>query len=352
MNYTYNKGTSCPKIGIKIHESNNSENVLHRPTGSFIEQNYITNRSNVTKPVDFYNTTLDQLDLDLNHYSLDDLFKLFNINSHVLDEDVLKNSKQIVLKMHPDKSKLDPKYFLFFSNAYKRLYSIYEFQNKSSKKRQNNEEYYDEGNQVILNQLLDNKKELKDPTNFNGWFNTQFEKHRIEDPNESGYGNWLKSNEGIYNGFDNISKSNMNSAFETQKKQLQSMIVYNGISDYVSSSFSGTLLNENGNNFGGQSGGLNYTDLKQAYIESVIPVTEEDYERMPKYKNVNDYKSQRDRIDTTPLSKVESERILMETKNNMDKESTALAYKYAVQAEKAKEKSNSFWGEIKQLTGW
>ena len=36
--------------------------------------------------------------------------------------------------MHPDKSHLDSKYFLFFSKAYKRLYSIYDFQNKSSNK--------------------------------------------------------------------------------------------------------------------------------------------------------------------------------------------------------------------------
>ena len=42
----------------------------------------------------------------------------------------LKNAKQIVLKIHPDKSQLEPKYFIFFSGAYKRLYSIYEFQNK------------------------------------------------------------------------------------------------------------------------------------------------------------------------------------------------------------------------------
>jgi hypothetical protein len=352
MNYTYNnnnKGTSCSKIGIKIHESNNDNNKV--PLSSNMNWN-INNKSNVTKPVDFYYTSLNDLDLDLEHYSLEDLYKLFNIRNGYLTEDTLKDAKRIVLKMHPDKSRLEQKYFLFFSNAYKRLYSVYEFQNKSSNKKNTKEDYYDEGNQIILNQLLDNNSELKDPKNFNGWFNKQFEKHRLEDPNESGYGEWLKSNDGLYGNYENVSKSNMNSMFEKQKKEIQSMIVYNGISDFVSSTFSGTLLNENGNNFGGSSGGLNYTDLKQAYVESVIPVTEEDYERIPKYKNVNDYKSQRDRIDTTPLTKEESERILIEQQRKIDKESTTLAYKYAIQSEKAKENTNSFWGEIKQLTGW
>ncbi len=48
--------------------------------------------------------------------------------------------------MHPDKSQLDPKYFLFFSKAYKELYNCYEFMNKSNNKKQNYEEYYDENN--------------------------------------------------------------------------------------------------------------------------------------------------------------------------------------------------------------
>jgi hypothetical protein len=360
MNYTYNssKITSCPKIGIKIHETNNtfSNNTFSNTYYDSESINYINNKSNVNKPIDFYNTSLSDLDLDINHYSLEDLYKLFNINSSILNEEILKDAKKIVLKMHPDKSRLDQKYFLFFSSAYKRLYSVYEFQNKSLNKKQHNEEFYDETNHNILNNMLESNKGLKEPKNFNNWFNTQFEKHRLENPTEDGYGDWLKSNDGLYNGNENVSKSNMNSVFEKQKKQIQSMIIYNGISDNVSASFGGTLLNENKDNFGGgnlfSNGGLGYTDLKQAHVESVIPVTEEDYERMPKYKNINDYKAQRDKVDITPISKEESERILMNSQANLDKECSALAYKYAVQSEKAKEKNKSFWGEIKQLTGW
>ena len=45
--------------------------------------------------------------------------------------------------------------------------------------------------------MFDMKKDLKDSNNFNKWFNDQFEKHRLEDPVEHGYGNWLKSDEDI-----------------------------------------------------------------------------------------------------------------------------------------------------------
>jgi len=132
---------NCPKSGIKIHKSDNDYN-----KDPFLKD------SKLTKPVSFQNTTLNSLDLDLDNYSLEDLYHLFNISNGHLSEESLKSAKQIVLKMHPDKSRLEPKYFLFFSRAYKRLYSIYDFQNKSDNKKyndkadrsySNNDNYFD-----------------------------------------------------------------------------------------------------------------------------------------------------------------------------------------------------------------
>jgi hypothetical protein len=54
-------------------------------------------------------------------------------------------------------------------------------------------------------------------------------------------------------------------------------------------------------------------------------------------------------VDVTPLTKEQSESILLKTKNNLDHESAAMAYKYAKQLEKSKENQRSFWGDIKQL---
>ena len=64
------------------------------------------------------------LDLNIDNYSLDDILQLFRLSSDFNEAD-MKNAKKLVLKMHPDKSRLDAKYFLFFSKAYKVLYSIY-----------------------------------------------------------------------------------------------------------------------------------------------------------------------------------------------------------------------------------
>ena len=88
---------------------------------------------------------------------------------------------------------------MFFSTAYKRLYSIYEFQNKSTKKTENKSEYYDSNNEIVLEKMFEKDKSLKEPNNFNKWFNEQFEKHKVEDGLENGYGDWLKSNEDVVN---------------------------------------------------------------------------------------------------------------------------------------------------------
>jgi hypothetical protein len=190
--------TTCPKVGIKIHESNNE---------------YKKNPfEDVKKSKNIQNTTLGSLDLDLDHYELNDLLNLFNMDC--INENNLKNAKQIVLKMHPDKSKLDAKYFLFFSSAYKRIYGVYEFQNKSLNKKYKDEEFYEESNVRTLNDMFEKNKKLKDPTNFNSWFNEQFDKHKLDDDEQHGYGDWLKSNDGIMDINEKVTKTNMNEIFE------------------------------------------------------------------------------------------------------------------------------------------
>ena len=349
MNNKKSMNINCPKAGIKIHPTDNSytNNNNNNNNTNKNEETHIFKASNLKNPVNFHNTTLDTLDLELDNYSLDDLYHLFNIFNANLTEETLKSSKQIVLKMHPDKSRLDSKYFLFFSKAYKRLYSIYEFQNKSTQKKYKDEDFFDDSNRNVLNHMFENNKNLKDPKNFNSWFNQSFEKHRLEDPLEQGYGNWLKSDEGIMNIDDNVTKNNMNDIFEQKKKQIQAVSIYTGVNSMVSSTFGGSLL-DGGENFTTD----NYTDLKQAYSETLIPVTQEDYDKMQKFNNVSEYKAHREKVDVTPLTKEEGERQLYQQQNQMNQESTALAFKYAKEAEKSKEKQNGFWADIKQITGW
>ena len=344
--------TNCHKGGIKIRDTGNNNAI--DPFAGVNPFNVVKEERDMS--VSYNKSSYETIDLNIENYSREELFNLFGVSKISLTEDVMKECKKLVLKAHPDKSRLDEKYFIFFSKAYNKLKSIYEFQNKIQiKKTTDTSEYYDSNNATLLSNVFEQKKDLKDPKNFNDWFNQQFDKHKLDDPSETGYGSWLKSDEDIvFTG--NVSKSNMNSAIEKRKKEVQSLTTYNGVNDPYASSLGGSSLMAYDSNFSSgslfSSDGMGYTDLRQAYVESVIPVTEDDYNKAQKFRTVEEYKRHRDSVDTKPLSKEEAMRQLYKENKQKDEESAALAFYYAQQSEKAKTNQENFWSGLKQITNW
>ena len=344
--------TNCKKGGIKIKETNNGYK-----EDPFANVNPFVNeakRENVT----YDSSSYTQLDLNIDNYSRADLYKLFGLQvSITLSEDIMKECKKLVLKTHPDKARIDEKYFVFFSQAYKKLLTIYEFQNKTnSKKTEDKSEYFDSNNGQILDNLFDTNKKLKDPKDFNKWFNKQFEKHKLEDPTETGYGSWLKSDDDIVFTPTGVTKDKMAAEMEKRKKQVQTMTTYTGVNELTAHSLGGSSLMAYDSNFTSGSlfsnEGMGYTDLRQAYVESVIPVTEDDYRKMPKFNSMDEYKRHRDTTNIVPLSKEEAMRQLYQQDKQKDQESAALAFYYAQQSEKVKKNDNEFWTGLKQVTNW
>lgn len=251
-------------------------------------------------------------DLNIDNYTMDDIYHLFKIQNNgknvngktetnttnvnatnFLDEETMKRAKRVVLLTHPDKSRLDAKYFLFYCKAYKKLYAMYEFVNKSRQPT----EYEDVLNEPIhkksnLNNPNPNPNNLKD-SSFHLWFNEQFEKTYLKDEEEeAGYEEWYKSEPGIID-------SNID--IESHKRRVQAVTVYKGYDKTcVNTSFGGKLINGSNKTDNFTSSKLfdafHFTDLKQAYEESVIPVTEEDYQKIPKYRNVDEYKRTRENM--------------------------------------------------------
>ena len=61
--------------------------------------------------------SLKEHNLNIHMYSLEDLLGLFGLTYNISQAD-LKRAKKVVLMTHPDKSKLDSKYFLFYFAVY------------------------------------------------------------------------------------------------------------------------------------------------------------------------------------------------------------------------------------------
>ena len=305
----------------------------------------------------------------------------------------MKRPNKIRLIMHPDKSRLHEKYFLFFTEAYERLKDIYVYINKSSGKEREKQyaaRQYDavEGGGGQGGQVQSYRPPSQDDVGASGdvgdysaelhelmkrtmhvggkldtqRFNESFEKYRGEDPNSRGYGDWLKSNQDMIDmGGNKVTRSNMNAMFEEQKKRQQSLIVYTGVNDLYAAGSYGTSLNDDETQnytFHGAEGGaagapsLQFTDLRQAHTETLIPVTQDDFERMPKFRNLNEYKSHRDSVKLDYGTKEANEQRLRDQQTRSEQEAMALAFKHAQQLDKARERERTFLSELKRITGY
>jgi len=294
------------------------------------------------------------VDLDIQHYNLQDILSLFKV-SHNFNEADLKRAKQMVLKTHPDKSSLPSEYFLFYSKAYKMLYSIWEFRKCSEGDVSGNTEYSNdsqEGKNILLNQFFESNQELKNKQAFNRWFNEQFEKSKVkEESKENGYGDWLKANDGS-EPTKHSSVAAMKQDFDERKREARSLVIARDIEEvwHPPSMGASDLSNDIPGTYDSDLfSGLGFQDVYKAHTETLIPVTEEDYEKKQKFRSVNEFMSFRNTQDTTPLSELQAEQFLQQKQQKDEQMATRRAYELAKQTEIAKQKNNEFWSGIQLL---
>ena len=202
--------------------------------------------------------------------------------------------------MHPDKSGLDKKYFLFFSSAFKILHSVYEFREKANVNLNEEVEYLAEKNDENQ-ELVDKLREIYSVKDFNEWFNKEFKKLKVENEYESnGYGEWLKNVEDseVCN-----NRNEMNIMIDKRKRDLRSVVKYNGINEFNGGGYNDLANNKPEEYSSGMFSKLQFEDLKKAHVESVIPVTEEDYKQ--NYSSMEDIKLKRQQQNLNPLSEKE-----------------------------------------------
>ena len=291
---------------------------------------------------------MDKLDLNIHNYELNDLLNLFKLPFH-FEESHLKEAKKMVLKTHPDKSGLDKEYFLFFSQAYKYLLKIYSLRQSST--TTNTEYEKDDLWENEHNVLIDGKISSMDQKDYNKWFNETFEKMKMKDDvEETGYGDWLKSNDDIVT--DKISNSGeMNEYIQNKKQELRALVVHNDFQDSVNGR-GDNLIREVPENYGsGMFDKLQFEDLRKAHVESVIPVTDEDFHNRKKYATVDELNRARtqDSVANEKQWFSSHEDKLNNLKTADEDINIRRAYKLLNQDEQARENYNKFWSDLKRL---
>ena len=285
------------------------------------------------------------MDLNIDNYELVDLLALFKLDFDFNEQD-LKQVKKTVLQTHPDKSQLDKKYFLFFSEAYKIIYAVYQFRHKSTKSAYNTEYIVekDEQKEAFINQI-------KSKPNFNKLFNELFEQYKLQDSEaDTGYGDWLKSDADLDTRSTTL--TGMNATFEAKKKEVQALVKREEIADFSSSPASQyDLTREKPESYSaGLFSSLGYEDLKKAHVESVIPVTHEDYLRRPKYKTVEELQRSSDYQNIRPLAVAEAQDYLQQKTYNEGKHDVHRAFKLAKQEEAGRKANDGWLSHFRKLT--
>lgn len=250
---------------------------------------------------------MESLDLNIDHYSIDDIISLFKISNKLTSQE-MKAAKRTVLMSHPDKSRLDSKYFLFFTKAYKILYSIFTHKNKTIETEHCVERtrYRDDKESEV--EIDSNLKRLSSSSkcdhDFTIWFNRYFEENKeSDDIEDQGYGEWLKEEVQMTSGRSDgpLSKDKRDDIINREKSALRAVTVYKTVDEIdghvAEHTGQSSLLSRDTVDYYGSgifsSNNLCFDDVKHAYTETVIPVTEKDFLDKQKYNSVNQLQNER-----------------------------------------------------------
>ena len=288
---------------------------------------------------------MDEFDLDIDNYQLEDILNLFHLD-YKFDIESMKKAKFMALKTHPDKSGLKKDFFLFFMKAYKMLEAIYDYRYKKEQCAKN-QKYIVEINEQ--NKQLLKKLDGKSAKDFNKWFNEMFEKVKVKDEDvDTGYGAWFQSNDDVDNEIIN-SKRGMEEAFERKKTQGRALILHKEVNEIEEGKGYDLTRNKPEYYSSNLFSNLPYQDLKKAHTETVVPVTNEDYLSKPKFKNVDSYVRYREQTKPGMVSLDQSKQMLKERNMRNNKINTERAFRLIKRDEEIAQSNKKWWAHLKQL---
>ena len=321
------------------------------------------------------------MDLNIDNYDLNDILNLFHIPI-AFNADHLKSAKKTVLKMHPDKSRLDKEYFLFFTKAYRILYQIYTMRHESAQGYGHVQEYSEliasggcssdrlHGENASDSKTASQSDKLSrmTPSEFNAWFNTVFDKYVPRNSEEDeGYETWFRGNDadddngveeedeeaedaeeerGQFDEGNNTrapGSGSWNSAqlrkFERHRKRIRDRLALVAATTIEAAPPPSSATS------------VQFEDLKRAHTETLIPVTAADYHSVRQFKTVHELQMFRSSAtaNIAPLSKADATAQLERERVASAEQATHRAYIMARQDEAARDVNRKVMREFQTL---
>jgi hypothetical protein len=252
--------------------------------------------------------------LDINTYSLEEIFGLFNLN-YDLTEESMRTAKKKVLMIHPDKSRLPANYFHFYKQAYEIVLNIYKQKSKINENSNGAPKQY---NPVVEQHgTIGNNSTNLDTDVFkkvsNTKFNELYDQNMAKKTDHSRY-EWFKRDEPVMDDFSKrqINPKNMESELNAIKQKQAALMVYKGVQEMQSGGGTSYFDDEETTDeyvACDVFSKLKFDDLRKVHKDqTVFSVSESDFNKRPQYKTVDQFV--RERGDNAPLSKAEAATLL------------------------------------------
>jgi hypothetical protein len=280
-------------------------------------------------------------DLNIDSYNLRDLLQLFDLKEHDVQGEHLKMARKKVLMMHPDKSKLDAKYFLFYKKAYDVISHMYDNVNKMTENVVKQEYFADTINH---DGFRENLKKISADT-FQREFNEIYEKHAKKNI-DSSKNDWFTDETAMYNKHGSAKNNRDIHSMIDGIKEKEQLVLHKSVNPFMSSGGGNSLYDDADDDFNeGEQyvecnpfSKLKFEDLRKVHKDqTVLPVRESDMDRITVYKNVDDYEKTREYIK--PIGRTAAENLLDEQERIMHERLRQKKYQAELTTQKNMEKN-------------
>lgn len=274
----------------------------------------------------------NSLNININDYSIEQLYSLFKLSPETATESALKDAKRKVLSLHPDKAGSQyQQHFIFYMNALNRVAEHSEIHNRdetSRKKMQSGMEtgfhYENDARNMYkdanyTNNIKQMAQTMTKTGEFNRNFNEAYDKF-VKKPIDHSRYQWFNQETPVYETGKPASAKDIAQnidAVRAQQQQYQ-LAIHRGVQELNGSSSVGAhgLYDDDemirGSTYVSSNpfSKLKYDDLRKVHKdETVFTVSEQDYSNMPKYRNVNEYtaKARPDNYENVPLTRQQTD---------------------------------------------
>jgi len=287
-------------------------------------------------------------------YSFRELLELFQLSSKITVED-LKRAKMMVLRMHPDKSRLPSEYFLFYKKAFDLVVNYYNETAKTDAEVPTTEQTYtpllDNDKRVVnmVQKTMNDMGQEKFQDKFNQLFETMVEKPK------QNVNDWFKNNDPLYQ-FDNVSNTGgLAQAIDTIKKNSAAVVRYNGVETMNSGgpSYGNLYDNEDDGSYVSCDpfGKLKFDDLRKVHKDqTVLAVSERDFDKMQKYSSMDHLQRERGSLNVQHIDKEEHERFFEEQQQVLKERMAAKQHQASLKSMEYAQKNNSVMAQFLRLT--